>query len=100
MGVTTACSLDIVVPAMNLVGCMIDFVLMPRFGRRPLILTALSILAVMLLLIGIFRSMSPNKPTLNGIGACCVIINLVYLASVGPLTYTLASEVPATRLRA
>jgi len=44
--------------------------------------------------------MSPNKPTLNGIGACCVIINLVYLASVGPLTYTLASEVPATRLRA
>ena len=75
MGVTTAFNFGVIVNAMNLIGCFIDFFLMARFGRRPLIIVGLSILGVMLLLIGIFGSIPSNNATLNGVGACCAIVS-------------------------
>jgi SP family general alpha glucoside:H+ symporter-like MFS transporter len=99
MSTVTAFNLNIVVTSMNLVGCMIEMFLITRIGRRPLILGGLMILGLMLTLIGIFGSIKENQHTLQGIGACCAVINLVYHASVGPLTYTVAAEVPASRLR-
>jgi len=99
MSTQTAFNLNIVVTSMNLVGCGIEMIAVTRIGRRPMILFGLMTLAAMLLLIGIFGCLSPTKPVLNGIGACCAVINLVYHASVGPLTYTVAAEVPSTRLR-
>lgn len=99
MSTQTAFNLNIVVTSMNLIGCGFEMFLITRFGRRPMILIGLSILAVMLLLIGIFGCLPHTKAVLNGIGACCAVINLVYHATVGPLTYTVAAEVPSTRLR-
>jgi SP family general alpha glucoside:H+ symporter-like MFS transporter len=100
MSTTTAFNFGILINGMNLIGCLIDFVLMTRFGRRTLILCGLNVLALMLVLIGVFGSVTPTHATLQGIGACCAVINLAYHASVGPLTYTVAAEVPASRLRA
>jgi SP family general alpha glucoside:H+ symporter-like MFS transporter len=54
----------------------------------------------MLLVIGILGSVTKTTSTLVGTGAACAIINLVYHGTVGPLTYTVAAEVPASRLRA
>jgi len=100
MSTDTAFNLNIVITAMNLIGCMIEFVLISKFGRRPLILTGMAILASMLLVIGILGSVTTTNSTLVGTGAACAIINLVYHGTVGPLTYTVAAEVPASRLRA
>ena len=99
MSTVAAFNLNIVVTAMNLVGCALEMVLVTRIGRRPMILIGLVILGLMLLLIGVFGSIKETTGTLQGIGACCAIINLVYHATVGPLTYTVAAEVPSTRLR-
>ena len=99
MSTVAAFNLNILVTSMNLVGCMIEMTLVTRFGRRPMIIIGLAILGLMLLLIGIFGSVKENKHTLQGIGACCAVINLVYHATVGPLTYTVAAEIPSSRLR-
>jgi SP family general alpha glucoside:H+ symporter-like MFS transporter len=99
MTVTTAFNFNVIVNAMNLIGVCFEFVLITRFGRRPLLLIGLSILATMLLFIGIFGSVKSSPATLNGIGACCAVINLVYHATVGPLSYTFAPEIPSSRLR-
>ena len=99
MSTATALNFNIIVNAMNLIGCIIEFFLIRRIGRRPLMIGGLSVLGCMLLLIGIFGSVTATQATKNGIGACCAVINLVYHGSVGPLTYTLAPEIPASMLR-
>lgn len=58
------------------------------------------ILGICLAIIGILGSIPASVGTLAGTGACCAIINLVYHATVGPVTYTVAAEVPASRVRA
>ena len=99
MSVTTAFNFNVIANGMNLIGVLIEFVIITRVGRRPLMLVGLSILGLMLLLIGIFGSIPPTQGTQNGIGACCAVINLVYHATVGPLSYTFAPEIPSSRLR-
>ena len=99
MSTTTAFNFNVIANAMNLVGCVIEFFLIRRIGRRPLMIGGLSVLGLMLLLIGIFGSVTPTKATRNGVGAACFVINLVYHGSVGPLTYTFAPEIPSSRLR-
>jgi SP family general alpha glucoside:H+ symporter-like MFS transporter len=100
MNTVQSFNFNIIITAMNLVGVPIDFVLMRFFGRRPLIIFGLMSLAAALAIIGAFGCVPATVSTLTGIGACCAFINLAYHASVGPLTYTVASEVPASRLRA
>ena len=40
-----------------------------------------------------------TKPLASGIVATMLIFQLVYVATLGPLYYTLIAELPATRLR-
>ncbi|ORX36725.1 trehalose transport-related protein [Kockovaella imperatae] len=99
MKTKTAFNFNLGIASLNLVGCFLEFFIIRRLGRRPLMIAGLVILGLMLLLIGIFGCIPETKATRNGIGACCAVINLVYHASVGPLTYTFAPEIPATMLR-
>ena len=99
MSTLQAFNFNLGISSLNLVGCILEFFIIRRLGRRPLMIGGLSILGLMLLLIGIFGCIPETKTVQNGIGACCAIINLVYHASVGPLTYTFAPEIPATMLR-
>lgn len=99
MSTASAFNFNILVTSMNIIGCGFEMVAVTRFGRRPMILGGLMSLGLMLLLIGIFGCLPHTKAVLNGIGACCAVINLLYHFTVGPLTYTVAAEVPSTRLR-
>ncbi|KAL7425256.1 hypothetical protein Q5752_000944 [Cryptotrichosporon argae] len=100
MSTTTAFDLNLVVTGMNLIGCFIEFGLITFFGRRRLLLSGLSSLAFCLLMIGIMGAITSTSSTQRTAAAFMVMINLLYHASVGPLTYTIASEIPASRLRA
>ena len=99
MSTLQAFNFNLGISSLNLVGCILEFFIIRRIGRRPLMIGGLGVLGLMLLLIGIFGCIPATKTVQNGIGACCAIINLVYHASVGPLTYTFAPEIPATMLR-
>lgn len=100
MTTDTAYNFNLIISAMNLVGCFCEFGLISRFGRRPLILAGMGVLAIALFIIGLLGSVDKTHSSTLGIGVCCAIINLAYHASVGPLTYTVAAEVPASRIRA
>lgn len=50
------------------------------------------------LIVGVLGFFDSNKVIL-AIGAIMVIINFTFNVSLGPLCYTIAAEIPATRLR-
>lgn len=72
---------------------------MRYFGRRPLILNGLIVLACCLFAMGICGSVPDSTANYIVIGIAATIINLWYHATVGPLTYTVAAEMPAANLR-
>jgi SP family general alpha glucoside:H+ symporter-like MFS transporter len=81
-------------------GTVLSWFLMAHAGRRTLYLYGNLALFVLLLIIG-FVSLAPHGTTTNwAIGALLSVFTFTYDLMVGPVCYSLVSELPSTRLRA
>ncbi|POY71040.1 hypothetical protein BMF94_5966 [Rhodotorula taiwanensis] len=102
-GVPVSASFDLSIGqyGLGMFGTISSWFLMAKIGRRPLYWGGLTILAILLFIIGGMGSIPrSNKGGSYAVGAMLLIYTAVYDATVGPVCYTLVSEIPSTRLRA
>ncbi|KAI5456062.1 putative MFS alpha-glucoside transporter [Mariannaea sp. PMI_226] len=87
--------------AIGFCGTLFSWVLMTHLGRRTLYVGGLAILNVLLLVIG-FVSLagSHNTGASWATGSLLLIYTFFYDSTVGPVCYSLVSELSSTRLRA
>lgn len=86
--------------AMGAAGTIASWFLITRFGRRTLYFWGLVVLFVFLLTIGCasFAGRS-NIAAQWAIGSLLIVYTLTYNCTVGPVCYSLVSELPSVRLR-
>lgn len=86
---------------MGFCGTLFSWYLMSRFGRRSLYVNGLAVLFVILLAIG-FTSIPKHDQQVTSwaIGSLLVVYTFFYDLTVGPVCYSLVSELSSTRLRA
>ncbi|KAG0657519.1 hypothetical protein C6P46_006488 [Rhodotorula mucilaginosa] len=102
-GVPVSASFDLSIGqyGLGMFGTISSWFLMSRIGRRKLYGYGLVVLTILLLIIGGMGSVPrSNKGASYGVGALLLVYTAVYDATVGPVCYTLVSEIPSTRLRA
>ncbi|KUJ15446.1 putative maltose permease [Mollisia scopiformis] len=80
--------------AIGFIGTIGSWFLMSHAGRRTLYVNGLALLTMLLLLIGLV-SISKSKNSAWGIGS----LLLIYTFTIGPVCYSLVSELPSTRLK-
>ncbi|KAL7940444.1 MFS maltose permease MalP [Trichoderma barbatum] len=87
--------------AIGFFGTIFSWILMTHFGRRTLYLGGLSALFVLLLAIG-FVSLAGTQNTAASwaTGSLLLTYSFFYGSTVGPVCYSLVSELSSTRLRA
>ncbi|KAF1936864.1 sugar transporter [Clathrospora elynae] len=132
LGSSHAFTLSLAQFTLGLLGVLVSWALMSRFGRRTLYLSGQALTFVFVLLIGILAcvpqpnapshpdpgtnstaaattnvarsadsvNLSPPSSPLNwAIAALLLAFTLSYDATLGPICYSLVSEIPSTRLR-
>ncbi|OJJ45236.1 hypothetical protein ASPZODRAFT_143882 [Penicilliopsis zonata CBS 506.65] len=93
-------TMSIVLYVMGALGTISSWLLMMKMGRRTLYLSGQAAMALLLFIIGLLGLTSPhNKAAQWAIGSMLLVYTFVYDATVGPVCYSLVSELPATRLR-
>lgn len=85
---------------LGLVGCFIAWWIMTRCGRRPIYLVGLSAIFLILLIVG-FLGLAPstNKSASLAGGIMIILMIFCFQLSLGPICYSLAAEIPSSRLR-
>ncbi|KAA8622222.1 AraJ Arabinose efflux permease [Pyrenophora tritici-repentis] len=85
---------------LGLMGCVMAWWIMTRFGRRPIYLTGLSAITIILLIVG-FIGLAPstNKSASLAGGILIILMVFCFQLSLGPICYSLAAEIPSSRLR-
>jgi SP family general alpha glucoside:H+ symporter-like MFS transporter len=87
--------------AVGIVGIVLAWLIMARFGRRQQYLSGLFLQFIFLIGIGITGVVDrSNKKVSWATGALLIAFSLVYQSSVGPLCYSIISEMSSVRLRA
>ncbi|KAK9431380.1 general substrate transporter [Lipomyces doorenjongii] len=83
---------------LGLLGTLGSWFLMPHFGRRTLHFTGVSILCIIMFIVGClgFSHASSSK---WAVGAMLIVFTFVYDFTVGPVAYSLVSEMSSTRLK-
>ncbi|PNH46297.1 hypothetical protein VD0004_g1755 [Verticillium dahliae] len=86
--------------ALGAVGTLSSWFLMRWFGRRTLYLSGQLIMLVLLMTIG-FASLASrdNASAQWAIGSLLLVYTLTYNCTVGPICYSLVSELSSTRLK-
>ncbi|KAK2062045.1 sugar porter family MFS transporter [Colletotrichum caudatum] len=84
--------------ALGMVGTAGSWFLMHRVGRRAIHLSGLCAQCALLLVVG-GLSFSGSNASVWAIGAVLVLFTFVYDFTVGPVTYSLVSELSSTRLK-
>lgn len=85
---------------MGAIGTIGSWFLMRRIGRRTLYLYGLGILCVLLVIVGGLGIISNNNVGAQwGVGSLLLVYTFVYDITVGPVCYSLVSEMPSTRLK-
>ncbi|KAL5342693.1 general substrate transporter [Aspergillus crustosus] len=87
--------------ALGVLGTIASWFLMSAMGRRKIHLLGLSVLFILLIITGSL-SFAPdsNSSAKWAIGVMLMIFTFVYDISIGPVTYSLVSELSSTRLKA
>ncbi|OAA38283.1 Sugar/inositol transporter [Cordyceps fumosorosea ARSEF 2679] len=85
--------------ALGMVGTAGSWILMTRVGRRKIHFGGLCCQCLLLFIIGSL-SFSKDNNAVWAIGALLVVFTFVYDFTVGPVTYSLISELSSTRLKA
>ena len=83
---------------MGFVGTGVTWAFMSRFGRRTIYIVGLAVLCLLLGVIGSLGFASGSGASW-AIGSLLLVFTLVYDCSVGPVCYSLVSEMSTTRLR-
>lgn len=97
----TAYSLGVATFGIGLVGTIISWFLMTWFGRRTIYLYGTSLMTIFMVSIGIAAIFARKSQTaLYAQSALMLTFVFTYNMSVGPLGYSLVTEMSATRLRA
>jgi len=103
-GLTTngAFKIGMVQYALGAVGTMLSWFTMNWWGRRTIYCWGLFILFTLLLIVGFLGlpTSSENGPLGWAIGGVLVAYTFVYDLSIGPVCYSLVSELSSTRLKA
>jgi len=84
--------------AIGFLGTVGSWWLMRWFGRRTLYIWGLWIMLVFLLIIG-FLSLKVTSATQWAIGSMLLLYTFTYDITVGPVCYSLVTEIPSSRLR-
>jgi SP family general alpha glucoside:H+ symporter-like MFS transporter len=84
--------------ALGAIGTVCSWFLMSYMGRRTIYVYGLAILTTLLLLIGL-TSLSNSTATSWAIGSLLLAFTFIYDATIGPVCYSLVSELPSTRLK-
>jgi SP family general alpha glucoside:H+ symporter-like MFS transporter len=85
--------------AIGICGTIFSWVLMSYVGRRALYVNGLAILCVLLFVIGFISIPKASTATSWATGSMLLVYTFFYDSSVGPVCYSLVSEIPTTRLR-
>ncbi|KAJ0415054.1 general substrate transporter [Aspergillus carlsbadensis] len=85
--------------AIGFTGTVLSWVLMSYFGRRTLYVYGLAILCSLLLIVGFISIAPESSATSWATGSMLLVYTFFYDISVGPVCYSLVSEIPTTRLR-
>jgi SP family general alpha glucoside:H+ symporter-like MFS transporter len=101
-GLSTVHSFDMALGqyGLGILGTLLSLVLMSHFGRRTLYLSGLGILSILLFTIG-FIALAPRDSSAASwtTGSMLLVYTFFYDSTVGPVCYSLVSELPSTRLR-
>ncbi|KAJ5476228.1 Major facilitator superfamily domaingeneral substrate transporter [Penicillium sp. IBT 31633x] len=85
--------------AIGVVGTIGSWVMMTYFGRRTLYVGGLVLLTVVLLVIG-FVSIAPATTAISwATGSMLLVYTFIYDSTIGPVCFSLVSEMPSSRLR-
>lgn len=84
--------------ALGLIGTMGSWFLMSKFGRRTIHLSGGCALFVILVTVG-GVAFSGTESSLWAIGALLIVFVFVYDFTIGPVTYSIVSEISSTRLK-
>jgi SP family general alpha glucoside:H+ symporter-like MFS transporter len=85
--------------ALGLVGTMGSWFLMQHLGRRTIHLSGACTLFVILIVVGAL-SFAGTQGSNWGIGGVLILFVFVYDFTIGPVTYSIVSEMSSTRLKA
>ncbi|KAJ5779140.1 hypothetical protein N7457_006860 [Penicillium paradoxum] len=99
LAVSQSFTMSLVQYAIGLIGTLSSWVLMSYFGRRTLYVGGLAVLAVILFVIG-FVSIAPATSAISwATGSMLLVYTFIYDSTVGPVCFSLVSEIPSSRLR-
>ncbi|BFZ59655.1 hypothetical protein YB2330_000669 [Saitoella coloradoensis] len=100
IGLGSAFLITIIIDVCEVIGVVISFFLIPRYGRRPLLLTTGIAMVVSLLIVGGVGTPS-NRST--GENTCIVVFIMIYVLlfnlAFGPLAWVLSTELATGRNR-
>ncbi|KAJ5745979.1 Maltose permease MAL61 [Penicillium odoratum] len=87
--------------ALAIIGVFIAWFLVPKVGRRTLLLTGTAFLTLTTFLIGFLGipSISAHPNIGYGIGSILLIQYFVLFITIGPIIYTIVTEIPSNFLR-
>ncbi|CEI67800.1 Maltose permease MAL31 [Fusarium venenatum] len=92
-------SLSMAQYALGMVGTFGSWFLMAKVGRRTIHFSGLCTQLIILIIVGSL-SFANNNGSVWAIGAMLIVFTFVYDFTVGPVTYSLISELSSTRLKA
>ncbi|KAJ4327737.1 hypothetical protein N0V84_001846 [Fusarium piperis] len=97
-----AFNLTIINYALALIGGFVSWALLPLFGRRPMYVSSLAAMFILMVVIGgvgVPQATSSNTAYSWAIGVMLIVSSFLYNAAIGPLTNTICCEIPSTLLR-
>ncbi|KAI1281543.1 general alpha-glucoside permease [Xylaria sp. FL0933] len=87
--------------AINFVGTVTSWFVLNKVGRKTLMFSGMSVIFVLLLIIGFLGIPSPTTTAEAwAAGTLVILLSATANFSIGPVVYTIVSEIPSTRLRA
>ena len=99
MSVSDAYGVGIGSTGLAFTGTILSWFLLTYFGRRTIYTSGIIGLTSVLLLIGIISASSSSEGALWAQASLCLVWQLFYSLSVGPICYAIISETSAIRLR-
>lgn len=100
MSTDNAYKVAVASPALAFVGTVVSWLLLTYFGRRTIYLYGIFSLTITLALIGIVSVVSTSQTAIWIQAALCLVWQLFYSLTLGPITYSIISETSAIHLRA
>ncbi|KAL9112344.1 MAG: hypothetical protein Q9227_003462 [Pyrenula ochraceoflavens] len=83
----------------GIVGVLLTWSILDRFGRRTIYLSGLALMACCLILVGFLGLPPATQPLSWAIGSCFMAYQFILNTTVGSICWSLVSEIPSNRLR-